>query len=193
MIDANYSKPMTYFQSLAKTFSRENTHWLATGVIDVFSRYYLGVISFLVVMIAFNQFVYVGISLDQSFPDDHLYIALKKDVIPEKGQKMAVRTVKGPFGPPEGLILAKRVYGIPGDIVTVGGKDGREVFINGERVAYAKKFSKHGKPLTVTRGGTIPPRMLYVGTPSKDSYDSRYATLGFVPYDRIVGRIYTLF
>lgn len=179
--------------SIIKGINTENLRWLVRGLFEVFARYYLGVITFILSMMAFVQFVYVGISVDHSLPDDHLYVVAKWSKNPSKNSKMAFRTSEGPFGPPAGLVVVKYIYGMPGDIVTTGGETGRDVFINGVRVAHAKPYSKTGKPLPLTTGGVIPQGMLYIGTPSKDSYDSRYATMGLVPFDRIVGQVVTLF
>lgn len=170
-----------------------NIRWLASGLYDSLKRYYTGVISFLVTILVFTYFVQIGISFDQSFPDDHLYIVKKWDVTPSRGAKVSILVVNAPMGPPSGLSLVKYIYGVPGDVVTTGGPDSRDVMINGDKVSHAKRFSKMGKPLTVISGGVIPEGMVYVGTPSKDSYDSRYATMALVPYERIKGHVITLF
>jgi len=171
----------------------ESIKWLFSGLYDVLRRYYLGVISFIVTIIVFTQFFHIGISLDGSLPDDHLYVVKKWNKSPERGAKVGIRTVKGPIGPPEGLLIVKYIYGMPGDVVTVGGEDGRDVFINGDRIAHAKRFTKNGKPLTVIEPSVIPEGKMFVGTPSRDSYDSRYATLGFVSFEQIDGRVATIF
>lgn len=184
---------MTDFTEVRSAINGDKARTLFFDVLETLSRYYLGVLSFFFTMILFTQFIQVGISYDKSLPEDTLYVVEKWNRTAERGAKIGVRAVKGPFGPPAGLMLCKYIYGMPGDVVTIGGPDGRDVFINGQKIGHAKLFSKEGKPLTVTKGGVIPPGMVYVGTPSKDSYDSRYATMGLVSYDRIVGRVLTLF
>lgn len=179
--------------TIRSVFTAEKIKWLTSNLFDLLQQYYLGVISFVATLVIFTHFFFIGVSLDQSLPDDHLYVVKKWDVIPVLNAKYGIRTVDGPLGPPGGLILAKHIYGLPGDLVQVGGEDGRDVFINGNKVAHAKRFSKDGKPLTVIQGGVIPEGVVFVGTPSKDSYDSRYATMGLVPFSRIEGRIVTLF
>jgi conjugal transfer pilin signal peptidase TrbI len=155
--------------------------------------YRYAILSFVATLILFTQFMYVGISFDECLPDDHVYLAKKWEKTPLKGMKIAFRSEGAIYGPPKGVIETKYVYGLPGDQVTVGGKDGRDIFINGEYIGHAKNLTRTGKPLTVTEAESIPPGWMYVGTPSPDSYDSRYATVGLVPFNRIVGRIVTLF
>jgi conjugal transfer pilin signal peptidase TrbI len=151
------------------------------------------VLAFTFTMAIFTSLIHIGLSFDKSMIDDHLYLTLKWDKTPVRGEKFAVRSFNSPYGPQEGFILSKYVYGMPGDMVTTGGKDGRDVFVGGKYVGHAKVYTRLGKPLTLTKGGAIPDGYVYIGTPSNDSYDSRYAEFGFVPQERIFGRIVTLF
>ncbi len=184
---------MSSFAIIRSTFTLANLRWLGTECMKTLRRYYMAVISFVLTLGVLTQFFFVGISVDSSLPNDHLYVVKKWDATPFRGGKFGILTVDGPMGPPGGLVLAKYIYGMPGDFVEIGGEDGRDIFINGDWVAHAKRFSKTGKPLAVAKGGIIPDGMYFVGTPSKDSYDSRYATMGLVARDRIMGRVVTLF
>lgn len=86
----------------------------------------------------------------------------------------------GKVSPP----FAKRVYGMPGDMVT---REGSVVRINGAEVSRLKPVSSRGEPLKPGPTGRIPEHCYYVGTEHKDGLDSRYADIGFVCSARIIG------
>lgn len=87
------------------------------------------------------------------------------------------------FGEGEHL-FGKRVYGIAGDVVTL---ESRSFFVNGKQVAVAKPATKRGDPLDVGPTGTIPHGCYFVGTDHPDSFDSRYALIGWICRDRVLG------
>ena len=89
----------------------------------------------------------------------------------------------GPY--PKGLGFVKIVKGIPGDVVTV---QGRDFYVNGVKVATAKERSLKGQPLDLGPTGIIPPGHYFVWTPHKDSLDSRYQLTGWVKKEQITGR-----
>jgi conjugal transfer pilin signal peptidase TrbI len=80
--------------------------------------------------------------------------------------------------------FGKRVLGLPGDQVST---KGRVFAINGKDVAFAKPVSLRGEPLALGPTGTIPPGCYYVGTAHRDSFDSRYAAIGWICQERILG------
>lgn len=80
--------------------------------------------------------------------------------------------------------FAKVAYGLPGDVVT---REGRDVFVNGTRIAATKPLTKRGDPLTEGPLGVVPEGCVFVATHHKDGFDSRYAHIGFVCRDRLVG------
>lgn len=86
----------------------------------------------------------------------------------------------GKVSPP----FAKRVYGMPGDVVS---RTGNVVSINGSEVARLKSASARGEPLAPGPTGRIPEHCYYLGTAHKDGFDSRYADIGFVCAGRIIG------
>lgn len=106
------------------------------------------------------------------------------------------------FTPPAGLLVTRHfglrpsafgkiVYGMPGDVVE---HEGAEVFVRsgsgqGPRrlVAEMKPRSRTGEALEAGPTGIIPAGCYYVGSPHKDGFDSRYAAIGFVCRDRIIG------
>ena len=115
-------------------------------------------------------------------------IWLAKDAAPARGAIVL-------FAPPPSKLLTahfgdkpqpfgKRVLGMPGDVVT---RHGRTFAINGEVVATAKPVSRKGEALALGPTGTIPEGCYYVGTDHPDSFDSRYAAIGWICKNRILG------
>lgn len=82
------------------------------------------------------------------------------------------------------MLFGKHVYGVAGDVVT---REGRTFFINGKPVATAKPTSRRGEPLALGPVGVIPYGCYFAGTSHKDGFDSRYAIIGWICRDRIVG------
>jgi conjugal transfer pilin signal peptidase TrbI len=147
--------------------------------------YYLAPI---VVAVGFNHYAMIGVNVTDSLKD-HLFITIKGNFMPERGDKMAYRW-HGGGGYPEGSIFVKIVRGVPGDTVT---REGRDFFVNGSYVGTAKEISKTGKPLEAGPVGVIPPGHYYVATTHPDSLDSRYAITGWIKEDAIKGKVFGLF
>ena len=80
----------------------------------------------------------------------------------------------------------KTVRGVPGMAVTVG-TDGT-VFLDGKPVGRAKTHALDGRPLAAIAPGIIPPGHFYLHADHADSHDSRYAEIGLVAAERILGR-----
>ena len=113
---------------------------------------------------------------------------LDRTRVPQRGDTIM-------FDPPPSALLTvhfgsapkpfgKLVYGVPGDRVT---RIGRDYSVNGRVVARAKPVSKRGEPLELGPVGVLPQRCYFVGTPNPDSFDSRYAAIGWICRDRILG------
>jgi conjugal transfer pilin signal peptidase TrbI len=80
----------------------------------------------------------------------------------------------------------KVVRGLPGDAVTVSGRD---VFVAGDYVGTAKAQAFDGRPLAPIAPVVIPPGFLFVQGLGADSFDSRYAASGLVHHDQLLGRV----
>ncbi|KUR75341.1 S26 family signal peptidase [Novosphingobium sp. Fuku2-ISO-50] len=80
--------------------------------------------------------------------------------------------------------FAKIAYGLPGDVVT---RDGARVIVNGVEVSRLKPFTRQGESLVPGPTGRVPAGCVYAGTPHKDGFDSRYAAIGFICHDRLIG------
>ena len=74
--------------------------------------------------------------------------------------------------------------GVAGDVVT---RQGRVFLINGTPAATAKSRSRAGEPLALGPTGVIPRGCYFVATSHKDGFDSRYAAIGWICRDRILG------
>lgn len=84
----------------------------------------------------------------------------------------------------------KKVGGIADDKMT---EINRLFYINYQKIGYAKLFSSKGIPLTKAKTGIIPKGYYFVYSPHPDSFDSRYAEIGLVPQERVIGRAFPLF
>ena len=98
------------------------------------------------------------------------------------------------FEPPEAtgsrVPYLKTVRGVPGMKIAVN-EDGT-VLLDGAPVAAAKSRALDGRPLVAVAAGTIPPGHFYLHADHVDSHDSRYAEIGLVPRERILGRALAL-
>ena len=82
-------------------------------------------------------------------------------------------------------LFGKYVLGVPGERVS---HKGPAVLIEGQMVAMRKTRSRSGHRLYAGSEGIIPQSCYYVGSGHKDGLDSRYAAIGFICKDRILGR-----
>ena len=94
------------------------------------------------------------------------------------------------FDPPAGIGASvpylKTVRGMPGARVQVG--PARAVVVDGRVLGTAKARARDGRPLAAVAPGTVPPGHYFLHGPHRDSHDSRYAEIGFVPRGRIRAR-----
>ena len=98
------------------------------------------------------------------------------------------------FEPPEAVgspvPYVKTVRGIAGAAVSVGA-DGL-VRIDGIAAGRAKAHALDGRKLAPVASGTIPAGRYYLHADHPDSHDSRYAEIGLVSGERILGRAFAL-
>lgn len=93
---------------------------------------------------------------------------------------------QGPFFE-KGVELLKHCVGREGDVIERSRSD--QVFINGWATpAMLKPISLQGEPLQPGPLGTVPKDAVFVLGDHKDSFDSRYAYVGFVQQNQIVGK-----
>ncbi|MDA0967632.1 MAG: S26 family signal peptidase [Proteobacteria bacterium] len=112
----------------------------------------------------------------------NLAFLVEKGVIPqEKGEYIAFIPPKNPYYT---KTFVKIIGGVAGDEVT---QEDRIYYVNGIKIGRAKEVSLKGDPLSTGPVGLIPENHYFVYTPMKDSYDSRYKTIGWIPKDLVVG------
>jgi conjugal transfer pilin signal peptidase TrbI len=91
--------------------------------------------------------------------------------------------LKAHFGA-EPQAFGKEVMGVGGDVVT---ESARNFFVNGRFVARAKTHSRKGEKLALGPTGKIPRGCYFVATAHKDGFDSRYAAIGWICRNRVLG------
>lgn len=118
----------------------------------------------------------------------HWAIWVTRGTLPKKGELVVFMPprsdlVEAHFGksPPP---FAKRVMGIAGDVVS---EQDLVFAINGKPVVRAKARSHAGEALLLGPTGKIPPSCYFAASPHRDGFDSRYAAIGWVCANQIVG------
>ena len=122
--------------------------------------------------------------------DGHLFFVVRRAEIVPVGGFVAFQPPSNPYYP-NTLWFTKVVIAGEGDVIS---HTGRALLINNVPVAYARSSDSKGKrELAMTPDGVIPKGYLFAWTPHPFSYDSRYAEIGLVPHEKIIGRAYRLF
>ncbi|SDY75775.1 S26 family signal peptidase [Nitrosomonas halophila] len=150
--------------------------WLLVGCIAVGRSY----------LLAFN--------LSDSLPGTIFLIQKEKGLNPRPGERVAfLYGGGGPYG--AGTVFVKIVKGVSGSYVTAKAVEagGYDYFVDEAFVGRSKPLSKTGFPLKKGPIGQIPRHHYYLTAPHPDSLDSRYAWVGWVARDRIIGRAYRIF
>ena len=146
----------------------------------------------LVGIAAFGRWFTLTLNVSDSLPGTVFLV--QKGAKPEKGQLAAFRYAGG--GPYEhGVLFLKQMLGVPGSLV-IGmdvGSGYRDYFVDGQYAGRAKTRSRTGMPLEPGPSGAIPAGRYYMAAPNPDSLDSRYALVGWVSEDQIVGRAFRIF
>ena len=70
---------------------------------------------------------------------------------------------------------------------------GRNIFINGAPVGFARSRTLNGTMLEIVEPGLIPPNRFYVQGTHEMSFDSRYRVNGLVRSDQIIGKATVIF
>lgn len=129
----------------------------------------------------------ITVSLTDSLPDRVYLVHVGR--WPQRGDLVAFRPPPNRFYP-DGTGFVKIVRGVGGDRVT---RDATTFRVDGVAVGVAKSHSLGGLPLEPGPVGTIPYGRYFVWTPDPDSFDSRYADIGWIGRDRLVGVAEPLF
>ena len=138
------------------------------------------------ILIELRPWVRLAFNSSDSLPG-FLYV-IRVGVLPQRDQLIA-------FYPPrnrytrDGMFFVKQVKAIGGDRIE---RRDAEFFLNGQHLATAKAHSLKGQPLQPGPEGVLPDGTFWVWTPHPDSFDSRYADVGWIATDRVLGRAYRL-
>jgi signal peptidase I len=174
---------------VANPWKKEAIEWTKAIVVAV-------VLVLIIRTFLFAPFQVKGESMDPNFANSEriivnkiLYSAFRK---PHRGEVIV-------FHAPANEDYIKRVIGLPGEKVKVEGDD---VFINGQKIdepflknaydqahAEGRIYNNRNFPETVVPEGTV----FAMGDNRSNSQDSRFAEVGFIPYDKIVGRAELIF
>jgi conjugal transfer pilin signal peptidase TrbI len=146
----------------------------------------------LVALIVLGRNFYLSINVSHSIPGT--VFVVHKGAMPQLGDMAAFRHAGG-GGYMVGALFLKRVAGVSGSKVTAkdAGAGFRDYFVDGRFVGRAKPVSRSGEPLKPGPEGMIPPGHYYMAADHPDSFDSRYAAVGWVAQHQIVGKAYRLF
>lgn len=158
--------------------------WLAQASAGHIRRFWWVWAAAIASLATFNHFCALAINGWTDSLPQKTFLILKQSRSFQRGDYVSFKWHGG--GPyPKELPFTKIIKGVPGDVVTV---QGREFLINGVPVATAKEFSKKGQPLQLGPTGVIPPGHYFVWTPHKDSLDSRYALTGWIKDAQVMGK-----
>lgn len=122
-----------------------------------------------------------GLNMTESLP--HWAFIVDDHRMPVRGDMAMFEVPNNPYY--QGQPFVKRVAGIAGD--RVENRDGR-IFIAGEFVGEAKPEARDGRPLEAIQDIVIPEGYVFMLGTHRDSYDSRYAEIGLIPLERVIGR-----
>jgi conjugal transfer pilin signal peptidase TrbI len=162
--------------------------WLGECSTKHFKRWWWAWAMFIAALWGFSHFYWIGINVTESLPQ-RLFLVQKTEFSLARNDFVSFRWDGGPPYP-KGITFTKIVKGLPGDVVTVRGRD---FYINGQFIATAKTNSKKGEPLDLGPTGVIPPGKYFVWTPHPDSLDSRYARAGWIGQELLQGKSIPLF
>lgn len=119
-----------------------------------------------------------------------LYV-IKKGSAVSKGELVGFVWTKETNSPYEiGSTFIKYLSGEEGDVVTTYNRD---VYLNSKFIAKAKTRAFSGRKLQIIKDREIPKGFIFVSTPAKDGYDSRYEEFGFIDRKNIIGKAYEIF
>ena len=138
------------------------------------------------ILIEMRPWVRLAFNGSESLPG-FLYV-IRVGELPQRDQLIAFYPPRNRFYR-DGMFFVKQVKGVGGDHIE---RRTAEFFVNGQHLATAKAHSLKGVPLQPGPEGVLPDGYFWVWTPHPDSFDSRYADVGWIAPDRVLGRAYRL-
>jgi len=132
---------------------------------------------------------HIGVNWTPSLPYHVVYV--EKDVSVGRGDLVVFRFEGGEIANHfKGQRFFKRIAGVAGDEIAL---QGRNVFINGVHVGFARSRTPDGRTLEAIEHGVIPEDCFYVQGTHEMSFDSRYRVNGLVRRDQIIGKATVIF
>lgn len=128
----------------------------------------------------------IAINLSESLPQKVWLIRFA--ATPARGDYVLFKAPLS-LGLARDLSLIKQVMGMPGDEVL---RLDRDFWINGAYVARAKAYALTGEALKPGPQGLLAEGQYYVWSPHQDSFDSRYAKMGWVARAQLLGVAYAI-
>jgi len=122
-----------------------------------------------------------GLNMTESLP--HWAFIVDSQHRPGRGDAAMFEVPDNPYYPDQPFV--KRIAGIAGD--RIENRDG-EIFVAGRSIGIAKSHARDGRPLAAISDQIIPAGYVFMTGTHVDSYDSRYAEIGLVPLERVMGR-----
>ena len=132
---------------------------------------------------------HIGVNWTASLP--YHVVCIEKHVPVGRGDLVVFRFEGGEIANHfKGQRFFKRIAGVAGNEITL---QGRNVFINGTLVGFARSRTLDGTTLEAIEPGVIPADWFYVQGTHEMSFDSRYRVNGLVRRDQIIGKATVIF
>jgi len=173
-------------------------------------KWWPGAVAFVVLLFGASYYVTFVWNFTESLPQK-FFIVLKQERDVGRGQFAAFPWPSNVVYP-KGIGFIKQVAGVPGDTVVVnenreftivyqkdaaqqipGAPPAEQTKSVGRAKPFGEKGNMRGVPLELGFTGVIPEGYLYMYAWSKDSLDSRYAILGLVRKEAVIGRVIPVF
>jgi conjugative transfer signal peptidase TraF len=177
---------------------RNHFDFAEAGVIGVFMQQVLAKVilpTFIICLMGWGLSNYFTLAFNTTDSLNGVVFLVDKTSQPERGDMAA-------FKPPPSSLLTtqkgylstapflKKVMGVAFDEVTMTDTD---VFVNKKRLGPIFNQTPSGDYLAPTKSGLVPAKHYFMGTRHESSYDSRYASIGYIHEDRVIGRAIRLF
>lgn len=159
-------------------------------MIKKYSLTILSIIIIVTIAIYVKLNFYIMINHSESLPIKAVII--KRGLLPTKvDQIFAFKVRNNPHYQLEEINFIKKLGGKKGDRVEI--RNTNTVYINEKYIGKAKERSLKGIELFMIEPGVIPVRKYFGYTPHKDSYDSKYKSIGLIDEKDIIGTAIIVF
>jgi len=138
---------------------------------------------------------YFSIAFNTTSSLDGSVFLIDKTTLPKRGDIAAFRPPSGNLNEGQSGYLStspflKIAMGVANDEVVI---TDTAVSINGAYLGPIHTETATGKVLVTTKSGLVPSKHYFMGATHAGSYDSRYASIGYIPEGRVIGRAIRLY